>query len=98
MRIVLFSINFQDALTKWLLLIYSVFMENTHKKDRGGTMIGMAGQIEILRQQLLETVDRCSGDFLHPSVLRVSQELDELIVQFQQLQRLEHLRRREPTI
>ncbi|WP_152559305.1 aspartyl-phosphate phosphatase Spo0E family protein [Tumebacillus flagellatus] len=61
-------------------------------------MIGMAGQIEILRQQLLETVDRCSGDFLHPSVLRVSQELDELIVQFQQLQRLEHLRRREPTI
>jgi hypothetical protein len=56
-------------------------------------MNGIAGQIETLRQQLLETVDRYSGDFLHPHVLRVSQELDELIVQFQHLQVLEYKRK-----
>ncbi|MBL0388841.1 aspartyl-phosphate phosphatase Spo0E family protein [Tumebacillus sp. ITR2] len=61
-------------------------------------MNGIAGQIESLRQQLLEMVDSCSGDFLHPHVLRVSQELDELIVQFQRLQVLEHKSRRELSI
>ncbi|PWK12786.1 aspartyl-phosphate phosphatase Spo0E family protein [Tumebacillus permanentifrigoris] len=56
-------------------------------------MNGIAGQIETLRLQLLETVDRYSGDFLHPNVLRVSKELDELIVQFQHLQVLEYRRK-----
>jgi hypothetical protein len=50
----------------------------------------ISGQIETLRQQLLETVDLYRGDFLHPKVLRISQELDVLIVQVQQLQRIEY--------
>lgn len=55
-----------------------------------GRVVGMnclSGQIETLRQQLLETVDHCSGDFLNPDVLRISQELDLLIVQVQREQR-----------
>lgn len=43
-----------------------------------------AEQIETLRQKLLEVVDRHCGDFLHPNVLKVSQELDLLIVQVQE--------------
>ena len=50
----------------------------------------ISGQIETLRQQLLETVDLYRGDFLHPNVLRISQELDLLIVKVQRLQRMEH--------
>ncbi|MGB8957089.1 MAG: aspartyl-phosphate phosphatase Spo0E family protein [Tumebacillaceae bacterium] len=47
----------------------------------------LSGQIETLRQQLLETVDHYSGDFLNPDVLRISQELDLLIVEVQRGQR-----------
>lgn len=57
-------------------------------------MNGIAGQIETLRQKLLETVDRYSGDFLHPHVLRISQELDELIVKLQRMQVVEYKRNR----
>lgn len=46
-------------------------------------MNSISGQIETLRQKLLETVDRYRGDFLHPNVLRISQELDTLIVHVQ---------------
>ena len=52
-------------------------------------MNSISGQIETLRQKLLETVDRYSGDFLHPNVLHISQELDLLIVRFQQSERKE---------
>jgi hypothetical protein len=44
----------------------------------------ISGQIETLRKKLLETVDRNSGNFLHPHVQRLSQELDLLIVHVQQ--------------
>ncbi|MGZ4163886.1 MAG: aspartyl-phosphate phosphatase Spo0E family protein [Tumebacillaceae bacterium] len=44
----------------------------------------ISGQIETLRKKLLETVDRYSGNFLHPHVQRLSQELDLLIVRVQQ--------------
>ena len=47
----------------------------------------LSGQIETLRQQLLETVAHYSGDFLTPDVLRLSLELDLLIVQVQRKQR-----------
>jgi hypothetical protein len=47
-------------------------------------MQGMSGEIEDLRQQLQEVVDRHQGDFLHPQVLKLSQELDRLIVVAQQ--------------
>ncbi|MFD2171427.1 Spo0E family sporulation regulatory protein-aspartic acid phosphatase [Tumebacillus lipolyticus] len=47
----------------------------------------ISGQIETLRQKLNETVDSYRGDFLHPNVLRVSQELDMLIVKMQHLKR-----------
>lgn len=46
-------------------------------------MNSISGQIETLRQKLLETVDSYRGDFLHPNVLRISQELDTLIVHVQ---------------
>lgn len=46
-------------------------------------MNSISGQIETLRQKLLDTVDRYRGDFLHPNVLRISQELDTLIVHVQ---------------
>jgi hypothetical protein len=49
----------------------------------------ITGQIEALRQKLLETVDIYRGDFLHPSVIRISQELDVLIVAVQRLRMME---------
>jgi len=47
-------------------------------------------QIELLRQQLQEAVAEHRGDFLHPRVLRLSQELDVLILR---VQKLEHTQR-----
>jgi hypothetical protein len=52
-------------------------------------MSSISLQIEILRQKLLETVEYYRGDFLHPNVLRISQELDLLIVRVQEERRLE---------
>jgi len=52
-------------------------------------MNGITGQIEALRQKLLETVDIYRGDFLHPSVISISQELDLLIVRVQRLRMME---------
>ncbi|WP_227874216.1 aspartyl-phosphate phosphatase Spo0E family protein [Tumebacillus algifaecis] len=51
-------------------------------------------QIETLRQKLLETVDSYRGDFLHPNVLRISQELDMLIVEVQSGER----KQRQPSV
>ena len=48
----------------------------------------LSGKIEALRQQLMETVDHCCGDFLNPDVLRISQELDLLIVEMQREKRV----------
>jgi len=52
-------------------------------------MSGISLQIETLRQKLLEMVDVHRGDFLHPNVLRISQELDLLIVRVQEMRRRE---------
>ncbi|HEU4963072.1 MAG TPA: aspartyl-phosphate phosphatase Spo0E family protein [Bacilli bacterium] len=47
-------------------------------------MNGSVEQIENLRQKLIEVVDHHCGDFLHPNVLKISQELDLLIVRVQE--------------
>jgi len=78
------------VLTIQVALIYIEIMENSLRSltwGWGWPMTNISREIESLRRQLLETVDRCSGNFLHPQVLLISQELDLLIVSFQQLQK-----------
>jgi hypothetical protein len=76
--------------------VVSYDMEKVHVEGyRCFAMNCISGQIETLRKELLETVDRNSGNFLHPHVLRISQELDLLIVRVQQ-SRLEERRLSNP--
>ncbi|PCN42319.1 sporulation protein Spo0E [Brevibacillus laterosporus] len=53
-------------------------MENTQSKD------DLQKLIEILRQEL-EMLYYKKGSFVHPTVLQMSQQLDEYIVMFEKL-------------
>lgn len=44
----------------------------------------LKSKIRILKTKLIDAVETHHGQLCHPRIIRISQELDELIVQYQQ--------------